>query len=81
MYNVVRGIDSEPVTPKDKVKSINSCKSFGATSDPAAMSQWLGVLAQELADRMAEDEAEHGRRSRTLGELIRPLRVSAGMRG
>lgn len=68
VWETVRGIDNEPVTPKSLVKSINSCKSFEPTSDPAAVSKWLTVLAAELAERMAEDEADHSRRARTLGE-------------
>jgi hypothetical protein len=64
---VVRGVDDDPVLPRDKVKSINSCKSFEATSDAATIARWLGVLAQELAERCAEDEQEHGRQPRSLG--------------
>lgn len=64
----MHGIDAEPVTPKSLVKSINSCKSFEPTSEPADVSRWLSVLAAELAERMAEDELEHNRRARTLGE-------------
>ncbi len=64
----MRGIDNEPVTPKSLVKSINSCKSFEPTSEVSNVSKWLAVLAAELAERMAEDEADHARRARTLGE-------------
>jgi hypothetical protein len=64
----VRGIDAEPVTPKSLVKSINSCKSFEPTSDASDVTRWLAVLAAELAERMAEDEADHCRRAKTLGE-------------
>ncbi len=57
-----------PSQPKDKVKSINSCKSFEASSDVATLARWLHILAAELAERMAEDLAEHRRRPRSLGE-------------
>lgn len=67
-YNIVRGVDDDAVTPRDKVKSINSCKSFNPTSELSVVRQWLEVLAQELAERMAEDEEEHARRARCLGE-------------
>jgi hypothetical protein len=67
---VVRGVDEDPVLPRDKVKSINSCKSFEATSDAATIARWLGVLAQELAERCAEDEHEHGRQPRSLGMYV-----------
>jgi predicted trehalose synthase len=68
VWETVRGIDSEAVAPKSLVKSINSCKSFEATSDAADVTRWLTVLAAELAERMMEDEADHARRARTLGE-------------
>lgn len=61
-------MDTEAVTPKSLVKSINSCKSFEPTSDASDVSRWLAVLAAELAERMAEDEADNSRRARTLGE-------------
>lgn len=35
VFNIVRGIDDEPVKPKGPIKSINSCKSFNSTSDTA----------------------------------------------
>jgi hypothetical protein len=70
MWETVRGIDGEAVTPKSLVKSINSCKSFEPTSEPADVSRWLGVLAAELAERMTEDELDHNRRARTLGEAL-----------
>eukprot|EP00775_Hariotina_reticulata_P003602 gene3602-3867_t len=66
VHNTVRGIDDELVTPRDKVKSINSCKSFEPTSDPAVVRQWLDVLAAELADRMEEDSTDHHRHARSL---------------
>jgi hypothetical protein len=53
-----------------QVKSINSCKSFEPLSSLAPLQQWLGVLAAELAERMAEDEAEHARRPRSLGKVL-----------
>lgn len=43
-------------------------------SDLSGISQWLGVLAAELAERMAEDEAEHSRRPRSLGRPELPTR-------
>ena len=64
---VVRGVDDDPVTPKDKVKSINSCKSFEPLRDMAGVTRWLQLLAEEVAERVAEDEAEHSRRPRSLG--------------
>lgn len=67
---IVRGVCTEPVCPKDKVKSLNSCKSFEATRSAAVIGRWLGLLAEELAMRMAEDEADNRRRARSLGECL-----------
>lgn len=78
----MRGIDTEAVTPKSLVKSINSCKSFEPTSDASDVTRWLAVLAAELAERMTEDEADHSRRARTLGEALHSTRAgkqAAGM--
>ncbi|GIL82915.1 hypothetical protein Vretimale_8420 [Volvox reticuliferus] len=63
---VVRGQCSEPVTPKDKPKSLLSCKSFESTRDLGDLGRWLSILAEELAQRCREDEATHRRRARTL---------------
>ncbi|KAG2434765.1 hypothetical protein HXX76_007650 [Chlamydomonas incerta] len=63
---VVRGQCSEPVTPKDKPKSLLSCKSFEPTSSPPELQRWLTILAEELVGRCAADEAAHRRRARTL---------------
>ncbi len=53
---------------QDKVKSINSCKSFNATSNLSEIERWMGVLCEELAERMAADEDEYRRHAKTLGD-------------
>jgi len=77
VYNTVRGIDDEPVTARDKVKSINSCKSFEPTADLAVVRQWLEVLAAELADRMEEDSTDHQRHARSLGRCRASAKAGA----
>jgi len=108
----VRGLDDEPVREKARLASVNSCKSFDATSEPAVLQRWLlvrpciapspsakrwplcaalhtplaarrlstptppsapppprnilQVLAEELAERLSDEEATHRRRARTL---------------
>ncbi|KAI8462258.1 MAG: hypothetical protein J3K34DRAFT_200570 [Monoraphidium minutum] len=69
VLDTCRGVDDEPVTPKEKSKSLNSCKSFEATSDRAKLSAWIKVLAEELAERLAEDEDDNRRRPKTLGAV------------
>ena len=41
----VRGLDDEPVREKARLGSVNSCKSFDATSEPAVLQRWLLVRA------------------------------------
>eukprot|EP00198_Chlamydomonas_reinhardtii_P010781 XP_001700118.1 DNA polymerase eta/iota [Chlamydomonas reinhardtii] len=53
VWQVVRGQCSEPVTPKDKPKSLLSCKSFEPTSAPAELQRWLLILAEELGPSAA----------------------------
>jgi hypothetical protein len=43
-----------------------AAKSFNTTTQPAALQRWLGILAEELADRLAEDAAANSRRPRCL---------------
>lgn len=43
-----------------------AAKSFNATSDWRALQRWLGILAEELAARMADDAAAHRRHPKTL---------------
>ncbi|KAG2490797.1 hypothetical protein HYH03_010719 [Edaphochlamys debaryana] len=66
VYEIVRGRCSEPVTPKSQPKSLLSCKSFEPTRHHPELQRWLAILAQELAVRAAQDEADHRRRARTL---------------
>lgn len=56
------GVDDSPVIEKAAPKSLLSAKSFAASSSPAALAGWIGVLAGELAARLAAD----GRRARVL---------------
>jgi nucleotidyltransferase/DNA polymerase involved in DNA repair len=62
--DAVRGVDGEAVVPKGPPKSMLAAKSFSATADMAAIQRWLGILADELAARMAQDEVAHKRRAR-----------------
>lgn len=62
----VRGESSDPVEERERPKSMLAAKSFTSTSDHAALQRWIGILAAELAPRMAADEAAFKRRPRTL---------------
>lgn len=51
---------------KELAKSMLAAKSFNTTTQPAALQRWLGILAEELADRLLEDVAANTRRPRCL---------------
>lgn len=47
-------------------KSMLAYKSFDATSDLVALNRWLGILADELSERMATDAQVNQRVPRLL---------------
>ena len=54
------------VQVKELPKSMLAAKSFNATSQSAQLDMWMQILAEELADRLAEDSELNNRRPRTL---------------
>ncbi|CAL8471021.1 g10563 [Coccomyxa elongata] len=62
----VRGYSDEPVQVKELAKSMLAAKSFNATSSPAELDRWMGILAEELAHRLTEDGTAHSRAPRGL---------------
>ena len=63
---VASGRHDEPVRESLAPKSLNACKSFGGTSDEQTLRRWLGLIADELVDRMAADSAAWCRTPRRL---------------
>ena len=66
--NVVSGENDDPVTPNLRVKSINACKS-GTFSNAREAREWLNLLSNEVASRLAEETERRGRaagRAKTL---------------
>lgn len=58
LYNIARGIDLDPVTPRLVSKSLGCCKNFPgktALSTKADVTHWLSELAAEVAERLDED--------------------------
>ena len=51
---------------KELAKSMLAAKSFNTTSKSGELDKWMQILAEELADRLAEDSELHARRPRTL---------------
>lgn len=69
LYNIGRGIDTEPVTPRFASKSIGCCKKFpgrNAIRGMATLQHWFGELAQEIQERIEQDECENNRRPRQM---------------
>jgi DNA polymerase eta len=71
IVDAVHGRNNDPVEEKEKPKSMLAAKSFTATSDTAALQRWIGILAAELAPRMANDEEMFRRRAKTLSVHFR----------
>ena len=55
-----------------------AAKSFEETHALPALERWMGILAEELADRLAEDSATHSRRPRLLTLYYRCLSAVSG---
>ena len=51
---------------KELPKSMLAAKSFETTTGADGLERWMRILAEELADRLAEDAAAHARRPRLL---------------
>lgn len=69
MYNIARGIDLEPVTPRLIPESIGCCKNFpglNALKTITVIKQWLNELASEIAERLAKDIEKNKRRAKLL---------------
>lgn len=60
VYNIIRGIDKSPLTPRSAIKSMLSAKSFRAPSLPQNLTQalpWLQVFCADIFARI-EDESD-----------------------
>lgn len=69
LYNLVRGIDLEAVTPRLVPKSISCSKMFprqNAIADLATLKHWLHEIAKDVVERVEEDELENNRRPKQM---------------
>ncbi|KAG5869676.1 hypothetical protein JTB14_035602 [Gonioctena quinquepunctata] len=69
LYNIARGIDSDPVTTRLVPKSIGCCKRFpGKTSllTQETVTHWLNELATEISERLEKDLEENNRRAKQM---------------
>ncbi|XP_011497775.1 PREDICTED: DNA polymerase eta [Ceratosolen solmsi marchali] len=69
LYNIARGIDNEPVTPRLVSKSIGACKNFPgklAIVDKDFLKHWLSELSAEVCERLEQDLEENERKASLL---------------
>lgn len=69
LYNIARGVDLEPVTPRLVSKSIGCCKNFPGNqslSTKTDVKRWLEVLSTEVMERLAKDYEQNRRRAKTI---------------
>lgn len=62
IYNLIRGVDPSPVTPRSQIKSFMSAKAFRpAVKDWSGLHDWCIVLVGELWSRMQEEKEQTSR--------------------
>ncbi|XP_046676399.1 DNA polymerase eta [Homalodisca vitripennis] len=69
LYNIARGIDLDPVTPRLISKSIGCCKNFPgktALNSKKKVTHWLMELVEEMAERLQEDIQLNKRKAQLL---------------
>ncbi|XP_046495277.1 DNA polymerase eta [Equus quagga] len=74
LYAMCRGIEHDPVKPRQILKSIGCCKNFPAKVALTTQEQvqwWLLQLAQELEERLIKDRNENDRVATQLAVSLR----------
>lgn len=69
LYDLARGIDLEPVTPRLAPKSISCTKMFprqNAIVELSTLKHWLHELAMDVVERVEQDELENNRRPKQI---------------
>ncbi|XP_034937142.1 DNA polymerase eta [Chelonus insularis] len=69
LFNIARGIDNEPVTPRLICKSIGASKNFfgkHALTNVETLKHWINELSIEIVDRLEQDLEENERRATSL---------------
>ena len=64
LYQVVRGVDEEPVKERDKAKSCLAFKSFSPVPNLSALEKWVCMLSSELAERIIFEKRQRNRQPR-----------------
>ena len=71
LYDISRGLCTDPVTPRSKPKSIECSKTFRGplaipVNDRAKLEKWMGELCNQLVERLQEDKDEYHRMPSTM---------------
>ncbi|KAL3275973.1 hypothetical protein HHI36_020704 [Cryptolaemus montrouzieri] len=69
LYNIARGIDNEPVSPKLISKSISCCKRFpgkNALFKHKDVEHWMNELGLEVSERLEKDQEENSRKAKMI---------------
>ena len=66
LFDISRGLCTEPVTPRTKPKSIECSKTFRGqlaihVEDTKRLQKWIGELCSELQERLQQDNDEYSR--------------------
>ncbi|XP_058410251.1 DNA polymerase eta isoform X2 [Diceros bicornis minor] len=80
LYAMCRGIEHDPVKPRQIPKTIGCCKNFPAKTaltTPEQVQWWLLQLAQELEERLTKDQNDN---DRVATQLVVSLRVQGDRR-
>ncbi|XP_037556980.1 DNA polymerase eta isoform X2 [Dermacentor silvarum] len=81
LYQLVRGIDLEPVTPRKLAQSIGCGKNFRgklALDTTAKVRHWLEQLSEELVERLLRDREQNHRIAQLLVISVRKVGQEGG---
>ncbi|KAL1466795.1 hypothetical protein MTO96_026427 [Rhipicephalus appendiculatus] len=81
LYQLVRGIDYEPVTPRKLAQSIGCGKNFRgklALDTTTKVKHWLDQLSQELVERLLRDREQNHRVAQLLVVSLRKMGQEGG---
>lgn len=82
LFDLGRGVDNEPVTPRQLVKSIGCSKNFRgktALATKSAVKHWLLQMAEEVAERLKQDQESNKRIAKGLTVSIHQLGSTSGI--
>lgn len=69
LFNIAKGIDTEPVNTRLVAKSIGCCKKFpgkSALCSKEDVEYWLNQFAEEMTERLEQDLEENCRRAKQI---------------